>query len=92
MSKEHWRRENPQFYNFMGLPRNTLDGPAGIEGLNGSLLSRDYPFQEEMCEVYLNEGDWDPPIEQALWSELPWKRFQENPEFEAWLRSRAAAE
>jgi hypothetical protein len=26
MSNDHWRREDPQFYNFMGLPRGTPHG------------------------------------------------------------------
>lgn len=63
------------------------DAPMGVPwGI------RDYPFQEELCEAYLNEGHWDKPIAQQDWSELPWTRFQNNPEFAAWLKTPAAAE
>lgn len=53
---------------------------------------RDYPHQEAMCSAYLNEGHWDAPIEQQNWSELPWQRFQSDPEFAAWSKSPAGAE
>ncbi len=53
---------------------------------------REYPFQEEMCDAYLNEGNWDGPIEQTPWKDLPWTRFQETPEFQAWLKTPGAEE
>jgi hypothetical protein len=63
------------------------DAPMGVPwGI------RDYPFQHEMCDAYLNEGDWDSPIEQADWADLDWKRFQETPEFRRWAESPDAAE
>ncbi|NIP96716.1 MAG: hypothetical protein GWO24_26085, partial [Akkermansiaceae bacterium] len=45
-----------------------------------------------MCEAYLNEGDWDAPTEQTLWTDLDWKRFQDTPEFRRWAESPDAAE
>ena len=63
------------------------DAPMGIPwGI------RDYPFQEDMCNAYLSEGQWDAPIDFELWADLPWKRFQDNPEFAAWLKSSDGAE
>ncbi len=63
------------------------DAPMGIPwGI------RDYPFQEDMCNAYLSEGQWDVPIEHEAWADLPWKRFQDNPEFEAWLKTPDGAE
>ena len=63
------------------------DAPMGVPwGI------REYPFQEEMCDAYLNEGDWDAPITQTPWDELPWKRFQETPEFKSWLKTPGAEE
>ena len=53
---------------------------------------REYPFQEEMCDAYLNEGNWGGPIEQTPWKDLPWTRFQETPEFQAWLKTPGAEE
>ena len=63
------------------------DAPMGIPwGI------RDYPFQEDMCNAYLSEGQWDAPIDFELWADLPWKRFQDNPEFKAWMKSPDGAE
>ena len=63
------------------------DAPMGIPwGI------RDYPFQEDMCNAYLSEGQWDAPIEFELWADLPWKRFQDNAEFETWMKSPDSAE
>ena len=42
MSKpEHWRRDEPTFYNFLALDRRPQDAPDALEGLNGALMSRD---------------------------------------------------
>src|SRR5262245_7818088 len=41
MNSNHWRRDEPQFYRFLGLTRERLDGPQVIGGLTGVLLSRD---------------------------------------------------
>ena len=38
---EHWRREDPTFYNFLALGRGALDGPGPVAGLTGALMSRD---------------------------------------------------
>jgi hypothetical protein len=63
------------------------DAPMGIPwGI------RDYPQQEEMCDAYLNEGHWDAPIELEHWADVPWRRFNDNPEFKEWLRTPAGAE
>ena len=63
------------------------DAPMGVPwGI------RDYPSQEEMCDAYLNEGHWDRPIEHESWATLPWNRFQDNPEFEQWLKTPEGAE
>ena len=41
MGSEHWRREDPQFYNFMALSRGRLEEPGCVGDLKGALLSRD---------------------------------------------------
>lgn len=38
---EHWRRDNPTFYNFLGLDRAPLEAPGPLDGLKGALMSRD---------------------------------------------------
>lgn len=38
---QHWRRDEPAFYNFLGLERTALDEPDCLGGLQGALLSRD---------------------------------------------------
>jgi hypothetical protein len=53
---------------------------------------REYPFQKEICDAYLNEADWDTPTKYAPWAELPWRRFQETPEFKAWQSTPGAEE
>jgi len=54
---------------------------------------RDYPFQVDLCNAYINETEWDQPVEEKTWDELPWKaRFQDNPEFQDWLRTKDAEE
>ncbi len=40
MAKQHWRRDEPTFYNFMALDRGKADGPV-IGGLRGALMSQD---------------------------------------------------
>jgi hypothetical protein len=39
--QEHWRRDEPTFYNFLSLERRPVDGPEFVAGLNGALMSRD---------------------------------------------------
>lgn len=38
---EHWRRDEPTFYNFLALDRRPVEGPEFIAGLSGALMSRD---------------------------------------------------
>jgi hypothetical protein len=41
-SKEHWRRDIPNFYNFLTLDRAPLkDVPDAVGGLTGALMSKD---------------------------------------------------
>ncbi|MCS6946629.1 MAG: hypothetical protein NZM12_03330, partial [Steroidobacteraceae bacterium] len=40
-SKQHWRRDEPTFYNFLALEHRTLDGPELVLGLHGALMSKD---------------------------------------------------
>ena len=53
---------------------------------------RDYPFQHEVLEAYLDEQAWDAPAEHTPWAETPWARFQRGEEWERWARSPEAAE
>ena len=40
--KEHWRRDQPSFYNFYALDRAPLkDAPDSVGGLTGALMSND---------------------------------------------------
>ncbi len=58
------------------------DAPMGVPwGI------REYPNQQEICDAYLAEAPWDGPIEFALWKDLPWKRFNQLPEFLDWLKT-----
>ena len=41
MAIEHWRRDEPTFYNFLGLEHRTLDAPDPLGGLMGALMSKD---------------------------------------------------
>ncbi|MDX2224766.1 MAG: hypothetical protein SFV21_18580 [Rhodospirillaceae bacterium] len=41
MAREHWRRDEPTFYNFLALGRARLDAPAPLGGMSGALMSRD---------------------------------------------------
>ena len=38
---EHWRRDEPTFYNFLQLSRVPIEGPECLGGLRGALMSRD---------------------------------------------------
>jgi hypothetical protein len=39
--QEHWRRDEPTFYNFLALERRPVDAPEFLNGLKGALMSRD---------------------------------------------------
>jgi len=41
MAVEHWRRDEPTFYNFLALERASLNAPDPVGGLNGALMSKD---------------------------------------------------
>ena len=56
MNSSHWRRDEPQFYRFLGLPREQLDGPHVIGGLTGILLSRDTSSDSHTYLVELPPG------------------------------------
>jgi hypothetical protein len=52
---------------------------------------REYPFQKEVCDAYLNEVDWTWPIKETPWEEVTlMKRFQDRPEFKRWLKTPAS--
>jgi hypothetical protein len=53
---------------------------------------RDYPFQEEVVNAYLDEQAWDVPAKHTPFAETPWARYQRNDEFEKWAKTPAAAE
>lgn len=38
---EHWRRDAPTFYNFLGLDMSALNAPDILGGLSGALMSKD---------------------------------------------------
>lgn len=56
MSKEHWRRENPQFFTYMDLTRKPVDGPPIVEGLSAALMSRDSNSDAESLLVEIPKG------------------------------------
>ena len=56
MSNQHWHRDRPQFYNYMGMDRTTLDGPDGIAGLKGLLMSRDARSDSQSLLVDIPKG------------------------------------
>jgi hypothetical protein len=52
---------------------------------------REYPFQKEVCDAYLNEVDWTWPIKETPWEEVTlMKRFQDRPQFKRWLKTPAS--
>jgi hypothetical protein len=53
---------------------------------------RDYPFQEEVCNAYLDESRYDVPAQHTDWADTPWVRFQQKDKFKKWEASKDAAE
>ena len=53
---------------------------------------RDYPFQEEVCNAYLDEIPYDAPTQHTDWADTPWVRFQQKDKFTKWNATKAAAE
>ncbi len=41
MSPQHWRRDEPRFYDFLALERAPLSEPRPVHGLRGALMSMD---------------------------------------------------
>ncbi len=56
MTVEHWRRDEPAFYNFLGLPRTPLRGPDPLGGVSGALMSRDPRTESHTFVVELPPG------------------------------------
>ena len=56
MSDSHWRRDEPQFYNFLALERARLDAPGVAGGLTGALMSRDTRSEAHTFVVELPPG------------------------------------
>jgi hypothetical protein len=53
---------------------------------------RDYPFQEEVCNAYMDESRYDVPAQHTDWADTPWVRFQQKDKFKKWEASKDAAE
>ena len=53
---EHWRRDEPTFYNFLTLKRQALDAPDVLAGLNGTLMSRDLKTRAQTYLVEMPAG------------------------------------
>ena len=53
---------------------------------------REYPFQREIVDAYLDEADWGVNEEHTDWVETPWRRFQDLPEFKNWAVGEGAEE
>ena len=56
MTIEHWRRDEPTFYNFLSLDRKTLTAPDPIGGLNGALMSKDTKSDSQTYVVNIPPG------------------------------------
>ncbi|MGI9658390.1 MAG: hypothetical protein ACR2OD_05735, partial [Gaiellaceae bacterium] len=55
--KEHWRRDEPQFFNFLALGREPMsDAPDVVGGLPGTLLSKDIRTEDSTLLVELPAG------------------------------------
>lgn len=70
---EHWRRDEPTFYNLLGLGRARLDAPDILGGLSGALMSRDLKSDAMTFVVEIPPG-WsaqatgnDASLEFFLW-------------------------
>lgn len=53
---EHWRRDNPTFYNFLSLEQSVCDAPDLIGGLHGALMSRDTKSSAETFVLNIAPG------------------------------------
>lgn len=53
---------------------------------------REYPFQEEVCNAYMDETPFDVPAQHTPWAETPWVRFQQKDKFKKWAATQAAEE
>lgn len=53
---------------------------------------RDYPFQEEVCNAYMDESRYDVPAQHTDWADTPWVRYQQKDKFKKWAASKDAAE
>lgn len=67
MSNEHWRRDKPQFYNFMGMDRRPVDGPEAVAGLGGVLMSRDENSEARSLLVEMPAG-WTRAVDDSTGS------------------------
>ena len=56
MTIEHWRRDEPTFYNFLSLDRKSLTAPDPIGGLNGALMSKDTKSDSQTYVVNIPPG------------------------------------
>lgn len=55
---EHWRRDEPTFYNLLALERRRLDAPQPLGGLRGALMSRDPASAAHTFVVEIPAGWW----------------------------------
>lgn len=62
MTKQHWHRDEPTFYNSLALSRNRLDAPVPLAGLTGALMSKDNKSDSltYLVELPINwQGEFD---------------------------------
>lgn len=53
---EHWRRDEPTFYNFLALERKPVDAPDMLAGQSGALMSRDLKSDSQTYVIELPPG------------------------------------
>jgi hypothetical protein len=53
---EHWRRDEPTFYNFLALDRRPTEAPDCLDGLAAALMSRDGKTGSHTYVVELPKG------------------------------------
>ena len=56
MTVDHWRRDEPTFYNFLALDKKSLSAPDPIGGLQGALMSKDTQSDSQTYTVNIPPG------------------------------------
>ena len=54
--RQHWRRDEPAFYNFLAFDRQPIDAPDMLAGMRGALMSRDERSQAATYVIELPAG------------------------------------